>query len=230
LRKRGYKIILFFIFPFFLILLGNEADAQRSVRKRSAVKMPHNRKMKIICPVFIPNEYPYQGIGIKVGDPFAVTYKLYVSKFLAMEIAVGHGASFVYKKFYQDNFSNFEFLDTLNYLSHSVKNDLVGQFRIMIHSEIKSLEGLDWYVGGGYQFKNTKILYRYNDPDTNGFTMEQETRREQFFYGPDIFLGLEFANFAIPVSIFFEGNMFLILEANGLGPRFQAVAGIRYIF
>ena len=229
LRKRGYKIFLFILFPLFLSLGTTVCEAQRPIRKRTAVRMPYNRKMKIICPIFVPNEYPYQGIGVKVGDPFAVTYKLYASKFLAMEIAAGQGASFMYKKFYKSNFSNFPGLDTLNYLSHSVKTDFVGQFRLMFHAEIKSIDGLDVYLGGGYQFKNTKILYKYNDP-VNGFSMEEETTRSQFFNGPEVFLGLERANFSIPVSIFVEANTFFMLEANGLGPRFQAVVGIRYIF
>jgi len=185
--------------------------------------------MKIICPVFIPNEYPYQGVGVKVGDPFAFTYKLYVSKYFAMEIDIGNGASFAYKKFFKSNFSNFEGLDTLNYLSHSVKKDFTGQLHIMFHNPIETIEGLDWYIGGGYQFKNTEVLYRYNDP-VNGFSMEQEVKRPQFFYGLDAFLGVEYANFDIPVSLYAEANMFFIIEANGLGPRFQAVVGVRYIF
>lgn len=229
MRKRGYKIFLFLLFPLFLNLSATVCEAQRPVRKRTSVRMPYNRKMKIICPIFIPNEYPYQGIGIKVGDPLAVTYKLYATSFLAMEIAVGHGASFLYQKFYETNFSNFPSLDTLNYLSHSVESDFGGQFRLMIHNEIRSIEGLDVYLGGGYQFRNAQILYRYNDL-ANGSTTEVESSRTQFINGPEVFLGLELANFAIPISVFVETNMFFILDLEGLGPRFQAVAGVRYIF
>lgn len=231
MRKRGFKRLILLIIPFFLILLtsAESFSQQNPYKRRHSAKMPRNRKMKIICPVFIPNEYPYQGIGIKVGDPFAFTYKLYLSEYFGMEVDIGNGASFLYKKFFKSNFVNFDGLDTLNYLGHSVKNDFVGQFRFMIHTPIETIKGLDLYLGGGYQFKNTEVLYRYNDP-ANGFAMEQEARRSQFFYGPDAFLGAEYANFDIPVSLFVEANMFFIIEANGLGPRFQAVAGIRYIF
>jgi len=231
LRKRGFRLIILIMIPLFLVILTSaESYSQKNpYKRRYSAKMPKNRKMKIICPVFIPNEYPYQGVGIKVGDPFAFTYKLYLSKYFSMGVDIGVGASFLYKKFYQSNFVNFEGLDTLNYLGHSVKKDFDGQFRFMIHNPIESIQGLDWYIGGGYQFKNTEVLYRYNDP-ANGFAMEQETRKSQFFYGPDAFLGVEYSNFQIPVSIFAEANMFFIIEANGLGPRFQAVAGIRYIF
>ena len=44
------------------------------VQKHRPAKFRTNKKAAVICPTFVASEYPYQGIGIKLGDPFAITY------------------------------------------------------------------------------------------------------------------------------------------------------------
>ena len=89
----------------FLLLLGTGA-AYSQVRKSaisSRFRVPNVSKSKasIMCPIFHESRYPYQGIGLKFGDPFALSYKFYPNKNWAFAADAGKVASGLYNKYYR---------------------------------------------------------------------------------------------------------------------------------
>ncbi len=72
---RFYKPVILFFFLLIEMAPLCLAQVTKSARsgKYSVPKVSHN-KARIVCPIFEESQYPYQGIGFKVGDPFALTY------------------------------------------------------------------------------------------------------------------------------------------------------------
>lgn len=217
--------IISFLVVFYLIA----GDVLGQKRKKRPPKFKKNRKMAVICPIFDPDEYPYQGIGVKVGDPVAITYKLYVTRKFAISFDGGSAVFFLYDKYHRDNFTNFEEFDTLSYMNHKVNKDIVIQARALIHSQAldANLSGMDVYFGAGWQFRNHEVEYEFLDSGTG-----QQGRRtiSEFSSGPEIVLGIEYAYFEIPLSAFAEVNLFKNLGIDNSNPRIQGGIGIRFVF
>lgn len=194
-------------------------------------KFKNNRKMKVICPIFHPSEYPYQGIGAKIGDPFALTYKLYLTERFAISIDGGQSAKRLYSKFHRERFQEYPIFDfdTLRYNNHVVERDWVISGRMLVHNPMDGiLPGLDWYIGAGWQIRYLTIEYEYlldlSPTRTDvGFDAVEETNA-----GPEVILGIEYAYFEIPVSAFFELNAFQSI--NGGWRRIQGGVGLRFVF
>ena len=90
--------IRFLVIVVLLIFLAGQTEAQRNSRvthSRLGYTQPKVRgnKARIICPVFHSGRYPYHGIGVKVGDPFALTYKIYPNERFSVALDVGKAAS-----------------------------------------------------------------------------------------------------------------------------------------
>src|SRR5688572_24548802 len=91
-------------------------------------------KAKIVCPIFESSKFPYHGIGIKLGDPFAVTYKFYPDKNWGIAIDAGKASSGLYNRYYIQKFEEYaESGDTISYLSHRVNGDFVGEIKLLYH-------------------------------------------------------------------------------------------------
>jgi len=221
-----------------ILLFSETINAQGNHRKpkyqkyKPAAKFKRNKKTAIICPIFIPSEYPYQGIGIKIGDPFAITYKFYPTEFLGIEFVGGLAASGLYSKYHRSNFNNFEQFDTLSYEAHNVKSDITIQARIMYHSKVldSKVRGLDVFIGAGWQFRSHEVIYEYlYQPDPNTDESGSQTI-SQFTSGPEIFAGLEYAYFDLPISAFVETGVFKNLDIENSKIKLQGGIGVRYIF
>ena len=93
-----------------LLLGAGNALAQVSKSHKSAgfrVPKVNANKARIICPIFEESRYPYQGIGFKLGDPFALTYKFYANKHFSFAADAGKAASGLYSRYYRDECSCF---------------------------------------------------------------------------------------------------------------------------
>ena len=77
---RILQIILLLLFSAQVLIAQSSNNRNRYQKHKPSAKFKKNKKMSIICPIFIVNEYPYQGIGFKIGDPFAISYKFYQKK------------------------------------------------------------------------------------------------------------------------------------------------------
>jgi hypothetical protein len=236
-----------YLLAVFLLAVTFEGVAQRTINSKSNVtRLRVNRnaakvsgvKAKIICPVFENSRYPYQGLGIKLGDPFSVTYKFYVSKKFAVGVDFGKPASSLYNRYFRGKFTQYAEADTIassetgvRYLTHKVKRDLVGEFKVTYHIDAKKVSpGLVMYFGAGWQWKNTKLQYDYLYNDATSENQVGHLYRKRLTMGPQVFVGIEYAYFQIPVSAFIEGEFYADMQADLGWHRFEGGLGLRYIF
>ena len=194
-------------------------------------------KAKIICPIFENSGYPYQGLGVKVGDPVALTYKFYPSKHWAFTVDAGKAASGLYSKYYRKAFYDYlpdtlEDGETMQYLSHTATADWMVEAKGLYQWTVDKISpGLQVYAGAGWQWRYTTLRYNYipYDGPFPGDKVSQFTET-RFTYGPVAVVGFEYSNFSLPVSAFIEIEGFMDALLDPGYKRFQGGAGLRYIF
>jgi hypothetical protein len=200
-------------------------------QKHKPAKFKGNKKMEVICPIFITSEYPYQGIGFKAGDPFALTYKVYATKWLAFSFDAGIGAYGLYKKRYADLFNTLPEADTLDYFNHQVKKDTHISAKVSFYGDgPRFLKGLDYYVSIGWQFRYVDIIYGYNQEISQTEMLFGTFQKQVDYSGPEAGIGLEYAYFDLPISAFMEINWMLDIVHQPAYIKFQGGIGMRYVF
>jgi hypothetical protein len=240
------KILIVSVF----CLLGAVAMAQKAriynggksmyTRERySAPARFRGAKAKTVCPIFENSKYPYQGIGIKMGDPFAITYKYYFNSKFAVAADIGKASSGLYNRYFREKFDEYVVTDTfstsdasIDYYTHKVLSDLIGEVKLLYHVDASKISpGLQVYIGAGWEWKNTKLQYDYtyresvSDPDKFG-----RFERTRFTMGPQAVIGIEYAYFKIPISAFMELEYFSDVLADPGWSRVEGGVGLRYIF
>jgi hypothetical protein len=216
------------------------AQVKKSV-KSSKYRVPrvNGNKARIMCPIFEESRYPYQGIGLKLGDPFALTYKFYANKHFAFAADAGKAASGLYNKYYRDAFQGY-LPDTLKkdqsitYLAHKAVTDWFIETKFLYQWDAEKIsKGLQLYAGLGWQWRNTKLIYDYNyndrsqNQDDGKFGKLTEYR---FTYGPVALVGFEYSYFSLPISAFIEIELFTDALLDPGYQRFQGGVGLRYVF
>jgi hypothetical protein len=173
-------------------------------------------------------EAQHQGIGLRLGEPFGITYKRYLPGNAAVEFGIGTAPKDWSKNYYSNSFENrYEDDDEV---SHKVRNVLYLQGRYLFHNPINAdgIEGkFNWYWGPGVVLKSARVEYRYRQeiPTTNQVL---ERKRTDTDFGPEIIGGVEYTFEDAPVSIFAEMSLFLELTdrttfrlLGGVGARFN---------
>ena len=224
-----------------LALGAAQASAQVTKSARSArygaVKVSRSKAM-IMCPIFEESKYPYQGIGFKVGDPFALTYKFYPSKHWAFAVDAGKASSGLYNKYYRGNFEGY-LPDTLGgdpnkairYLAHKVPSDWFLEAKFLYQWDAEKLsKGLQLYAGAGWQWRNTSLQYDYLYESSRFDSRSGRFSENRFTFGPVVLVGFEYSYFTLPVSAFIEVEMFTDTFLDPGYQRFQGGVGLRYIF
>lgn len=225
----------------FIVFLGSATLCSAQVRKsiKSATFRQPNvtrSKARIMCPIFETSQYPYQGIGFKLGDPFALTYKFYPNKNWAFAVDGGKAASGLYNKYYRGAFNTYlpdslEGGETMQYLAHKTTSDWFLETKFLYQWDAEKLsKGLQLYAGLGWQWRNTKLTYDYLYEDgafDSRFGKFSETR---FTYGPVAVLGFEYSYFSLPISAFIEIEWFTDVLLDPGYQRFQGGVGMRYVF
>lgn len=195
-------------------------------------------KASVVCPIFVEKGYPYQGIGIKLGDPMALTYKFYASRRIAFSIDVGKASNNLYNKYFENAFSDY-LVDTLTatesiqQLFHKVKSDIFMEGKFLYQWDAEKLsKGLQVYTGVGWQWRSTnlKYTYLYSDSAPGGITRLGWFSCNRYTYGMVGILGFEYANFSIPLSAFIEVEYFSDFSIDPGYNRFQGGVGLRYVF
>ncbi len=199
----------------------------------------NSNKARIICPIFEESRYPYQGIGFKLGDPFALTYKFYANKHFSFAADVGKAASGLYNRYYRDAFVTY-LPDTLNrnqtiqYLAHKVTSDWFLETKFLYQWDAEKIsKGLQLYAGLGWQWRSTTITYDYNFNDRSRNFDEGKFGKfteSRFTYGPVVVLGFEYSYFSLPLSAFIEIEMYTDALIDPGYQRFQGGIGLRYVF
>jgi hypothetical protein len=225
-----------------LLLVAVAGFGQVTKSKKSAgfrVAKVNGNKASIICPIFLASRYPYQGIGFKLGDPFALSYKFYANKNFAFAADAGKAASGLYNRYYRNAFLTY-LPDTLNkdqsiqYLAHKALSDWFVEAKFLYQWDADKIsKGLQLYAGFGWQWRNTKLQYDYNfndrslNYDNGKFGKFTENR---FTYGPVVLVGFEYSYFSLPVSAFIEVELYTDALIDPGYQRFQGGVGLRYIF
>jgi len=238
-----------FVFVFCVLSLSSLAQKKKAIvshtGKSASSRERHNAtkvkgsKAKIICPIFDNSKYPYHGIGLKLGDPLAITYKYYPSKRFAIAADIGKTASGLYNGYYRKKLDEYQDYDTLSgdasitYLSHKVKADFIGEIKLLYQFDAKNISpGMQVYVGAGWEWKYTKIEYTYLYNGTNGnnenlpgtFNITRQTQ------GPQVVVGIEYSYFKLPISAFIELEYFADIQADPGWRTIEGGVGLRYIF
>lgn len=247
---RFFKTIVFCIFCLFIatgVVAQRNGGRKNSYGKsRLGLKTPKVRgsKAKLICPIFTSSQYPFHGLGIKLGDPFALTYKFYPNKRFSFAVDFGKASSGLYNRYFREKFQHYvqEGGDTLSdnssltYSFHRVRLDLIGELKALYHVEADKISpGLQVYVGAGWQWKNTRLKYDYfyNRRAPGGGELVNEFRsfaRQRVTMGPQVVVGIEYAYFKLPVSAFMEVEYFADIQLDPGWQRFEGGVGLRYIF
>lgn len=171
-----------------------------------------------------------RGAGIRLGEPFSLTYKDFIEDYLSFEVMVGSGGtngSNYYKKSFENNPPN----SGAFYLSHSASRGVNLNFRMALHEDITDTfeitEGyLLGYAGAGVQLKTTRVNYAYQ-PGLQTVVLSEE--RTNLDIGPEVFAGAEYYFNETPISVFAEVGIFLEL-IDRINLRGQGGIGVRYLF
>jgi hypothetical protein len=237
--------------PFLFLFLTTAslcfAQVKKSVRSSSysVPRVSHN-KARIVCPIFVESQYPYQGIGFKVGDPFALTYKFYPTKHWSFAVDAGKAASGLYNSYYRGLFGNYAHSDTLStdlktkekstltYLTHKATSDWLLETKFLYQWDAEKFsKGLMFYAGLGWQWRNTTLKYDYNyqqAPAGIGETRFGSFTKNRFTFGPVAVVGFEYSYFSLPISAFIEVELYTDALADPGYQRFQGGVGLRYVF
>lgn len=227
------------------LLQAGSLFAQKSTRSKSFyTRERHNfrapvvghTKAKTICPIFENSKYPYQGIGFKVGDPFALTYKLYPNKHFAFVVDAGRPSSSLYSQLFREEFTlkSDELTpgqESTEYLSHKVENDFVLDVKALYQHDAEKLsKGLQFYAGVGWEIRKTKIVYDYlfeTGVNENEFARVTNNRLTQ---GVQAVAGIEYSYFQLPISAFIEMEYFIDIVQQPGWTQMQGGIGLRYVF
>jgi len=196
-------------------------------------------KAQTLCPIFETSRYPYQGIGIKLGDPFAITYKYYANDKFAIAADIGKASSGLYNRYFREKFDQYVVTDTfstsdanIEYYTHKVLADLIGEIKLLYSFDAsKVAPGLQVYLGAGWEVKNTKLQYDYTYQESAAAEAKfGRFERTRFTMGPQAVAGIEYAYFKIPISAFMELEYFYDVLADPGWSRIEGGVGLRYIF
>jgi len=164
-------------------------------------------------------------IGVRLGDPTGVTFKKYLGNDFALEFSAGV-PTYILGGYDYDNYYNDHYYKN-GYYGYGHKNKF--RYAIQAHFtklfDIKSVDGLQWYAGGGLQFRQN--IYQYKYYDYNGKPYTENVSVAQF--GLDVVGGAEYTFSGVPFSLFADVTTFVNF-VNGAGVYFQPAVGGRFNF
>jgi hypothetical protein len=229
-----------------LVLIAGTATFAQEARHTTLKKSAKNRsyrapsiskaKSRVICPIFEHSQYPYQGLGIKLGDPVALSYKYYPNKKWAFGADIGKAASGLYSKYYREAFHTY-LPDTLTgeesieFISQRAITDWYAEAKFLYQWDAEKISpGLQLYAGLGWQWRSTKLEFDYIYEDGLFENELGKFKRSRFTYGPSAIVGFEYSYFSLPMSAFIEIEWFTDALLDPGYNRFQGGIGLRYIF
>lgn len=171
-----------------------------------------------------------RGAGIRLGEPFSLTYKDFLDDYLSFEVMVG-GGSVNGKDYYKRSFENNPPSSEAFYLSHTASRGVSLNFRMAFHEDITDMfeitQGyLLGYAGAGVQLRTTQVSYAYQPGMLTAVLSEDRTNLD---IGPEGFAGAEYYFDEAPISIFAEVGVFLEL-IDRINFKGQGGIGVRYLF
>lgn len=186
----------------------------------------------------LETQFPHHGLGFKLGDPLAITYRFYVNQQFSFGMDFGAAASGLYNRYFRGKFDSYIHSDTfrtsdasIEYSSHKVKSDLVGEVKFVYHIDVTRLSpGLQLFIGGGWEFKDTSIDYVYVYRNGSIENLPGIFRRKRLTMGPQLTAGIEYGYKKIPVTAFMEIEYYTDIQVDPGWHRFEGGVGLRYAF
>src|SRR5687767_6957729 len=119
----------------------------------------------LLLTFLMPTSYAQDknfGVGVKLGDPLGLSLKKYNGN-KAFELIIGrsyyYGGDNYYNYYYKNNN---KFNNGYYYGGYDKRSTPIAiQLHYLIHKDISSLDGLQWYFGFGAQFRYARFTYRY---------------------------------------------------------------------
>lgn len=171
-----------------------------------------------------------RGIGIRLGEPTGVTYKVHLNKSRAVEFILGTASNSWNHNYYEKSFHDRGSYNGRIYNSHHVSNTVFLQGRYLFNYEIpvQGVEGrFDWYWGVGAVLKLASVEYSYQN-EAPPFNTFRDTRTD-IDIGPEGIGGAEYKFEDLPLTLFAEVGLMLEL-GDSFGFRGLLGTGARYNF
>lgn len=172
-------------------------------------------------------------LGIKLGDPYGITYKTPINGKFSFEGVVGRGSRNS-RQYYRRTFENDRPVSSARYSNHQVSGAFSlqarGLYEESFSEDFNISEGeLTVYAGLGLQFRSVNIDYFYNTPNATENATELIESRSNIDFGPEILIGSTYYFENLPIATFVELG-FLTEIADRLHLKGQVAIGVRYLF
>lgn len=173
-------------------------------------------------------------LGIRIGEPLAVTYKTYLDEQFSLEAMIGRAGANS-GQYYRKVFDKNRPVPGAVYSSHTASGGLSLNFRGAYNEDISSefniSEGALFAYGGvGVQLRTVGVDYYYMGEYPTTAMVPLHEKRTNVDFGAEGFIGAEYFLDNLPMSVFAEIGLFLeILDRPG-HLRLQGGIGARYLF
>jgi len=170
------------------------------------------------------------GIGLRLGEPFGITYKRYLSDYKALEFIIGRNYN-LGSGFYRRDFNNTNNFNGLAYVGHTVDVAFAFQARWLSHVDFLDdhIEGMKGYYGLGALMGYNRVDYLVDNIEVPGVLLFEETRNN-FDLGAEAIAGVEYTLYNFPVSFFGEVSLYTEIADNPFRFRLLGAIGARYNF
>jgi hypothetical protein len=172
-------------------------------------------------------------LGLRIGDPYGITYKTPVNDKFSVEGILGRGSQNS-SQYYRRTFENSRPVSSARYFGHQVSGafslHVRGIYEESFSDDFNISEGdLTVYAGLGLQFRSVNIDYFYTTPNATPNTAEVRESRTNIDFGPEVFLGSAYYLEDLPIGFFIEVG-FLTEIVDRLHLKGQGAIGARYLF
>ncbi len=175
-----------------------------------------------------------RGVGIRLGEPFSITYRDFISDYISYEGMIGL-AGVNSSSYYLRDFENNPPQDNAFHQNNSAKRGVSLNGRLAYNDDFSEAFGIEkgylmGYAGLGLQFRTTNASYQYTLNQVNPDQPVQQEERTNVDFGGEVFLGVEYYFDETPISVFGEAGFFLELLDRVGHVKGQGGVGVRYIF
>ncbi|MDJ1470510.1 hypothetical protein QNI19_25660 [Cytophagaceae bacterium DM2B3-1] len=208
-------------------LLAQQKKSTASAKKAPASSAKSTAKKSSASASY--SSHPSWGVGLRLGTLTGLTVKKYFTK-SALEFNLGTMYNYGYNYDNRFNKNNYKYIGYGSYRALGLQAHYMGQ------KAIKGASGLDWYYGGGVQFRFDRTTYTYDfksyyGPGKNDYVWVRTTDRPVFVdFGLDGIIGLEYKFKKAPLSVFADANLYIELSHDPGWVNMQGGLGIRYNF
>lgn len=175
-----------------------------------------------------------RGAGVRIGEPFTLTYKDFIDDYFSYEVMIGSGG-INGDGYFQRDFDGNPPSSNAFYVGHSARKGVSFHARMAYHEDITDMfeieEGyLLAYGGVGAQLRTTRVNYTYTEGQVGGGITPMNEERTNADFGPEAFVGSEYYFHELPIAVFVEIGMFLELLDRVGHIKGQGGIGVRYLF